>query len=138
MAGKIVADTFEGTDSTETVSGASVTLPTSVGSKYVVNGTLKAWASTVDSTGTTISNSLNVSSKTDESSAGEFNYTLIANAQEEMDASALAGMGHGGSRVVRCGTNDTTTSVFDLRIHTTSTGSGLDSGHSWMWVGELA
>jgi len=138
MAGKIVADTFEGTDSTETVSGASVTLPTSVGSKYVVNGTLKAWASTVDSTGTTISNSLNVSSKTDESAAGEFHYTLINAAQEEMDASAFSGMGHGGARVVRCGSNDTTTSVFDLRIHTTSTGSGIDSPHGWMWAGELA
>ena len=63
MAGKIVADTFEGTSSTETVSGASVTIPTSVGSKYVVNGTLKAWAATINSTGATISNSLNVSSK---------------------------------------------------------------------------
>lgn len=137
MAGKIVADTFDGTDSTETVSGVSVTIPTSVGSKYVVNGTLKAWASTVDSTGTTISNSLNVSSKTDESAAGEFNYTLIASAQEEMDASAFSGMGYGGDRNIRCGTNDTTTSVFDLRVHNTA-GSGNDAGHSWMWVGELA
>lgn len=137
MAGRIVADTFEGTDSTETVSGVSVTIPTSVGSKYVVNGTLKAWASTVDATGTTISNSLNVSSKTDEASAGEFHYTLINAAQEEMDASALAGMGHGGDRNIRCGSTDTTTSVFDLRVHNTA-GSGNDGAHGWMWVGELA
>ena len=137
MAGKIVADTFEGTSSTETVSGASVTIPTSVASKYVVNGTLKAWASTVDSTGTTISNSLNVSSKTDESTTGEFNYTLINAAQEEIDASALTGMGHGGARIVRCGSSDTTTSVFDLRVHVHS-GGGQDGAHSWMWAGELA
>ena len=137
MAGKIVADTFEGTSSTETVSGASVTIPTSVASKYVVNGTLKAWASTVDSTGTTISNSLNVSSKTDESTTGEFNYTLINAAQEQIDASALAGMGHGADRNIRCGSTDTTTSVFDLRIHNTA-GSGNDSAHGWMWAGELA
>ena len=138
MAGKIVADTFEGTSSTETVSGASVTIPTSVASKYVVNGTLKAWASTLDQTGTVISNSLNVSSKTDESGTGEFTYTLINAALEEIDASALAGMGHGGARVVRCGSSNTTTSVLDIRLHTSSTGSGLDSAHGWMWAGELA
>ena len=137
MAGKVIADTFEGTTSTETVSGASVTIPTSVNSKYVVNGTLKAWASTLDTTGSTISNSLNVSSKTDESTAGEFHYTLINNASEQMDGSALAGMGYGGDRNIRCGGTDTTSSVFDLRVHNTA-GSGNDAAHSWMWVGELA
>jgi len=138
MAGRIVADVFEGTTSTETVSGVSVTIPTLVASKYVVNGTLKAWASTLDQNGTVISNSLNVSSKTDESSTGEFNYTLINAAQEEIDASALAGMAHGGARIVRCGSTDTTTSVLDLRVHTASTGSGVNSAHGWMWAGELA
>ena len=137
MAGKIVADTFEGTSSTETVSGVSVTIPTSVASKYVVNGTLKAWASTVDSTGTTISNSLNVSSKTDESNTGEFNYTLINAAVEEIDASALAGMAGGADRSVRVGTTATTTSLLDIRVHNTS-GNGVNATHSWMWAGELA
>ena len=137
MAGKIVADTFEGTTSTETVSGASVTIPTSVASKYVVNGTLKAWASTVDQTGTTISNSLNVSSKTDESNDGEFNYTLINAAVEEMDASAFGAIATGGDRNVRLGGADTTTSVVDIRINNTS-GNGVNAQHSWMWTGELA
>ena len=137
MAGKIVADTFEGTTSTETVSGASVTIPTSVASKYVVNGTLKAWASTLDQTGTTISNSLNVSSKTDESSAGEFNYTLINAAVEEMDASAFGAIASGSDRNVRVGGADTTTTVFDCRVHN-SGGSGVNAQHSWMWAGELA
>lgn len=137
MAGRIVADTFEGTSSTETVSGVSVTIPTSVGSKYVVNGTLKAWASTVDSTGTTISNSLNVSSKTDESNTGEFNYTLINAAVEEIDASALAGMAGGADRNLRVGTTATTTSLLDVRVHNTA-GNGADATHSWMWAGELA
>lgn len=137
MAGKIVADTFEGTDATETVSGASVTIPTSVGSKYVVNGTLKAWAGTLDFTGTTISNSLNVSSKSDEASDGEFNYTLIASAQEEMDASAFGAIASGGDRNIRIGGTDTTTSVFDLRVHNQA-GSGQDAPHNWMWAGELA
>ena len=137
MAGKIVADTFEGTDSTETVSGASVTIPTSVNSKYVVNGTLKAWAATIDNTGATMSNSLNVSSKTDESTAGQFTYVLINNAQEEMDASAFGGMSGGGFRYLRIGNTATTTSDFSLRQHTDSSGNS-DGPHGWMWVGELA
>ena len=136
MAGRIVADTFEGTSSTETVSGVSVTIPTSVGSKYVVNGTLKAWASTVDNTGSTISNSLNVSSKTDESTTGQFTYVLINNAQEEMDASAFSGMSEGGTRYLRCASTATTTSDFSMRQHS-GTGNA-DGPHGWMWVGELA
>jgi len=137
MAGKIVADTFEGTTSTETVSGSSVTIPTSVASKYVVNGTLKAWAGSLDQTGTTISNSLNVSSKTDESNTGEFNYTLINAAVEEMDASAFGAIASGGDRNIRIGGADTTTSVFDLRVHNQA-GNGNDAAHNWMWSGELA
>ena len=136
MAGKIVEDTFEGTSSTETVSGVSVTIPTSVGSKYVVNGTLKAWASTVDNTGATISNSLNVSSKTDESTAGHFTYALISAAQEEMDASSFSGMSEGGTRYVRCASTATTPSVFSMRQHSGT--SNADGPHGWMWVGELA
>lgn len=136
MAGKIIADTFEGTNSAETVSGVSVTIPTSVGSKYVVNGTLKAWASTLDTTGTTISNSLNVSSKTDESTSGHYTYTLISNAQEEMDASSFAGMSEGGTRYLRCASTATTTSDFSMRQHSGTSNS--DGPHSWMWVGELA
>lgn len=137
MAGKIVADTFEGTDSTETVSGSSVTIPTSVASKYVVNGTLKAWSGTLDSTGTTISNSLNVSSKTDESTTGQFTYTLINAAVEEMDASGFAGMSAGGFRYLRVASSATTTTDISIRQHTDSAGN-TDGPHGWMWVGELA
>ena len=137
MAGKIVADTFEGTDSTETVSGASVTIPTSVASKYVVNGTLKAWAATVNSTGTTISNSLNVSSKTDESTTGQYTYALINSAQEEMDASAFGGMSAGGFRYLRIASSATTTSDLSIRQHTDASGN-TDGPHGWMWAGELA
>lgn len=136
MAGKIKADTFEGTDSTETVSGASVTIPTSVGSKYIVNGTLKAWAGTIDSTGSTISNSLNVSSKTDESTTGQFTYALINAAQEEMDASAFSGMSGGATRYIRFASTATTASAFSMRQHNGS--NNADGPHGWMWVGELA
>jgi len=136
MAGRIVADTFEGTNSTETVSGASVTIPTSVGSKYVVNGTLKAWAATINSTGATISNSLNVSSKTDETTAGQYTYVLINNAVEEMDSSSFSGMAAGGTRYLRIGSGTTTSSDFSVRQHSGT--SNNDGPHGWMWVGELA
>ena len=137
MAGKILADTFEGTDATETVSGASVTIPTSVGSKYIVNGTLKAWAGTLDNTGTTIANSLNVSSKTDEASTGVFTYALINAAVEQMDASALSGIAGGSARFIRIASNATTTTNFQL-VSVSHTGSGENGSHNWMFAGELA
>lgn len=137
MAGKIIADTFEGTDSTETVSGASVTIPTSVASKYVVNGTLKAWAGTIDNTGTTIYNSLNVSSKTDEATTGLFTYALISAAAEEMDKSALSGVAGGNGRYLRTANTATTTTAFQLKVHVSNT-TGEDGAHSWMFAGELA
>jgi hypothetical protein len=137
MAGKILADTFQGTDSTETVSGASVTIPTSVASKYVVNGTLKAWAGTLDSTGATINNSLNVSSKTDESGAGVFTYALINAAAEQMDASALSALGGGAARFIRIASNATTTTNFQL-VSVSSSGSNENGSHNWMFAGELA
>ncbi len=137
MAGKIIADTFQGTDSTETVSGASVTIPTSVASKYVVNGTLKAWAGSIDATGTTINNSLNVSSKTDESSTGVFTYALINAAAEQMDASALSAIGGGSARFIRIASNDTTTTNFQL-VSVSHNGSSENGAHNWMFAGELA
>jgi len=137
MAGKIVADTFEGTDSIEIVSGASVTIPTSVASKYVVNGTLKAWAGSIDATGTTINNSLNVSSKTDEGTTGLFTYALIGAAEEEMDRSALSGIGGGNGRYIRTANTATTTTAFQLKVHVSNT-VGEDGPHTWMFAGELA
>ena len=43
MAGKIVADQIQGTTTTETVDGSSVTIPNVIDTKYVVNGTAKVW-----------------------------------------------------------------------------------------------
>ena len=137
MAGKILADTFEGTDSTETVSGGSVTIPTSVGSKYIVNGTLKAWAGSIENTGTTIDNSLNVSSKTDETNTGVFTYALISAAVEQMDASALSGLGGGSGRFIRIASNATTTTNFQL-VSVSHSGSNENGTHNWMFAGELA
>ena len=59
MAGKIIADQIEGTTTTETVSGASVTIPNSIDTKYVVNGSAKGY---VNYNPTDIIKSLNCSS----------------------------------------------------------------------------
>ena len=65
MAGKIIADQIEGTTTTETVDGASVTIQNAIDTKYVVNGSGKAWAH-FNGTGTAaINESFGTSSLTD-------------------------------------------------------------------------
>jgi len=68
MAGKIIADQIEGTTTTETVDGASVTIPNVVDTKYVVNGSAKAWCNFEQSTSHTVRDSLNISSLNDDGS----------------------------------------------------------------------
>ena len=53
MAGKIVADTLE-----HSTAG-------SIATNYVVEGSAKAWAGVTDAAGTTLNQSLNISSLTD-------------------------------------------------------------------------
>jgi len=65
MAGKIVADQIQGTTTTETVNGSSVTIPNVIDTKYVVNGTAKAWANVDASAG--VNDSFNISSTADTS-----------------------------------------------------------------------
>ena len=65
MAGKIIADQIEGTTTTETVGGVSVTIPNVIDTKYVVNGSAKAWVN-FNGTGTVaINGSFSTSSLTD-------------------------------------------------------------------------
>ena len=64
MAGKIIADQIEGTTTTETVDGASVTIPNSIDTKYVVNGSAKAFE-IHDSDSVTVIESFGISSITD-------------------------------------------------------------------------
>ena len=125
MAGKIIADQIE-----HSTAG-------SLDTQYVVNGTLKAWAGSIDATGTTINNSLNVSSKTDEANTGVFTYALISAAVEQMDSSALSGLGGGSARFIRIASNATTTTNFQL-VSVSHTGTNEDGAHNWMFAGELA
>ena len=64
MAGKIIVDQIEGTTTTETVGGASVTIPNSIDTKYVVNGSAKAFE-IHDGDSTTVIESFGISSITD-------------------------------------------------------------------------
>ena len=76
MAGKIIADTIEGTTTTETVGGASVTIPNSIDTKYVVNGSAKAsWY--YDQNNSTIRDSFNTSSIAD-TTEGRYNPTVAS------------------------------------------------------------
>jgi hypothetical protein len=100
MAGKIIADQIEGTTTTETVGGASVTIPNVIDTKYVVNGGAKAFA-TIDGTGTiALLKSLNMSSLTDVdtgqydtnfiTSFSDIVYTPHGNAKENTSSSRNA------------------------------------------------
>ena len=64
MAGKIIADQIEGTTTTETVGGVSVTIPNVIDTKYVVNGSAKAFE-IHDNDSVTVIESINISSITD-------------------------------------------------------------------------
>ena len=99
----------------------------------------KAWASNSATTGSTISNSFNVSSLTDESTTGQYTWAFTNSASAEIDHYALSGMCGGDARNLRYsdGGNTTTTNL-DIRTYTSSSGSGVDSKHSWQWCGDLA
>ena len=96
----------------------------------------KCWVGVVSTNGVGMDNSLNVSTQTDQGT-GDFDYTLTNNAASQMDEYAFAGMGGGGDRVVRCGSSDTTSSVFDAKLHNQA-GTLTDFQHGWMWIGDLA
>ena len=69
MAGKIIADQIEGTTTTEIVDGAIVTIPNIIDTKYVVNGSAKAWNCFDEGSSSTLRDSFNVSTITDNSTS---------------------------------------------------------------------
>ena len=76
MAGKIVADQIQGTTTTETVDGSSVTIANVIDTKFVVNGSAKQW-SNYSGAGTTFRDSFNTSSATD-NDTGQYTITLTS------------------------------------------------------------
>ena len=80
MAGKIVADQIQGTTTTETVDGSSVTIPNVIDTKYVVNGTAKVWCAFNTVTNHSTFDSFNSSSLTDNAgSGGDTTISFISN-----------------------------------------------------------
>ena len=75
MAGKIVADQIQGTTTTETVDGSSVTIPNVIDTKFVVNGSAKGWCH-ANQVSVGITDSFNVSSIAD-GFTGAIYYTPI-------------------------------------------------------------
>ena len=95
MAGKIVADQIEGTTTTETVGGASVTIPNSIDTKYVVNGSAKAWANINGTAATPVfRDSFNCSSLTD-NTGGDY-APQLTNAMSNGNFSQVASAHHNG------------------------------------------
>ncbi len=99
MAGKMIADTIEGTTNTETVGGVTSSIPNSVDVKYVVNGSAKARIRYNQDTSTNV-DSYNVSSYTD-STSGK---SIVA---------FLSAMDNATYNAITDGTNTDTSSAYD-------------------------
>lgn len=101
MAGKIIADQIQGTTTTETVGGVSVTIPNVIDTKYVVNGSAKAWCHYEgDAATVSILDGINHASITDLTS-GRYSVTFINSFSNAYYASHVCGS------TTRAGSNDT-------------------------------
>ena len=103
----------------------------------LMNGLAKAWCGAAAADGSGISDSLNVSSQAD-SGTGDYDYTITNAFAAQMDNGGMTGMAGQASRIIRVGSNDTTTTVFDSKTHTTSTDALVDTSHYWAVHGDLA
>ena len=102
----------------------------------VQQGVAKAWAGGADD-GTTINDSFNVTSRTDEGT-GNYDYTITNALSQEIDHGGVGGMCFGSARICRGASAATTTSVIDIVTHTSSSGSAVDSPHGFTIHGDLA
>lgn len=96
----------------------------------------KAWCGSAATDGSGISDSLNVSSQTD-NGTGDYDYTVTNAFAAQMDNGGMTGMAGQASRIIRVGANDTTTTVFDSKTHTTADAL-VDTSHHWVVHGDLA
>ena len=97
MAGKIVADQIQGTTTTETVDGSSVTIPNVIDTKYVVNGSAKHWTNVNQTPSTpSLEDSFNNSSLTD-GGEGDISPVFVSNMSSANYAAGLC-CGHSGAR----------------------------------------
>ena len=133
MASELKVNTLTG------VSTAGSIAVTGEGNSTTTNlqqGLAKAWAGGADD-GTTINDSFNVTSRTDEGT-GNYDYTITNALSQEIDHGGVGGMCFGSARVCRGASAATTTSVIDIVTHTSSSGSAVDSPHGFTTHGDLA
>tara|TARA_R100000700_G_scaffold35119_1_gene43522 strand:+ start:202 stop:603 length:402 start_codon:yes stop_codon:yes gene_type:complete len=133
MTSKLVLDNIAG----RTTAG-SITI-VGEGNSTTTNlqqGLAKAWAGGADD-GTTINDSFNITSRTDEGT-GNYDYTVTNAFSAQIDDGGVGGMCFGGARVCRGASGATTTSVIDIVTNTSSSGSAVDSVHGFTIHGDLA
>ena len=132
MASILKVDNLRGNTTANNVTvtvGASATMS-------LEQGLAKAWCGASASNGSGISDSLNVSSQTD-NGTGDYDYTVTSAFSAQMDNSGMTGMAGQASRIIRVGASDTTTTVFDSKTHTTADAL-VDTSHHWTVHGDLA
>jgi len=133
MTSKLVLDNIAGrtTAGSIAVVGEGNTTTTNL-----QQGLAKAWAGGEDD-GTTIRDSLNMTSRTDEGT-GNYDYTVTNAFSAQIDDGGVGGMCFGSARVIRGASAATTTTVIDIVTHTASSGSNVDSPHGFTIHGDLA
>ena len=133
MTSKLVLDNIAG----RTTAGSIALVAEGNGTTTnLQQGLAKAWAGGADD-GTTINDSFNVTSRTDEGT-GNYDYTITNALSQEIDHGGVGGMCFGSARVCRGASAATTTSVIDIVTHTASSGSAVDSPHGFTIHGDLA
>ena len=133
MTSKLVLDNIAG----RTTAGSIAVVAEGNGTTTnLQQGLAKAWAGGADD-GTTINDSFNITSRTDEGT-GNYDYTLTNALSQEIDHGGVGGMCFGSARVCRGASGATTTSVIDIVTNTSSSGSAVDSVHGFTIHGDLA
>ena len=87
--------------------------------------------------GTTINDSFNITSRTDEGT-GDYDYTVTNAFANEIENGACAGMAFGGATVIRAGVAETTTTVIDIKCNNMNAEELEDRVHGFMIFGDLA
>lgn len=113
----------------ETSSGGAVTL--------TKQSAAKAYCGAAAADGSGINDSLNVSSQSD-NGTGDYDYTITNAFAAQMDNGGMTGMAGQASRVLRVGSTDTTTTVFDSKTHSSNDAALIDTSHYWAVHGDLA
>ena len=118
-------------------SGGAILVSDGTTTTSVVQGIAKAYCGAAAANGSGISDSLNVSSQTD-NGTGDYDYTVTNAFAAQMDNGGIVGMAGQHFRIIRVGATDTSTTVFDSKLHNSNDGSAVDTSHHWAVHGDLA